>query len=51
MATQERICADCGAINHVGADACWRCLERLARTSAEPASTAEPTPQARPAIA
>jgi hypothetical protein len=29
MAVRERGCANCGAINYVGSDACWRCLESL----------------------
>ena len=50
MAMQETVCPECGAINQVIADACWRCLESLAD---RPAATTDPEPQAhpRPAIA
>jgi hypothetical protein len=51
MAVQERVCAHCGAINRVSADACWRCLESLPDPSpivAEAELTFEPAsePQA-----
>jgi ribosomal protein L40E len=45
MAMQEVVCVDCGAINQVIADVCWRCLESLSDRSA---ASAEPEPQAQP---
>jgi ribosomal protein L40E len=48
MAMQEIVCADCGAINQVIADVCWRCLESL---SNRPAAGLEPQVQPRPATA
>jgi ribosomal protein L40E len=51
MAKQEIVCADCGAINHVAAHACWRCLEPLSDRPAATAEVAEPPPDPRPATA
>ena len=44
MAIGERGCANCGAINHFNADACWRCLESLVQPSPV-AANAEQTPE------
>jgi ribosomal protein L40E len=46
MAMQEVVCVDCGAINQVIADVCWRCLESL---SNRPAAGPEPQVEPRPA--
>jgi len=48
MAMQEVVCVDCGAINQVIADVCWRCLEPLSR---RPAAGPEPQVEPRPATA
>jgi acetone carboxylase gamma subunit len=42
MAMQERVCPGCGAINQVNAASCWRCLEDLHETQAEPQPVPRP---------
>jgi len=44
MAMQERVCPDCGAINQLSAESCWRCLELLANPAHEVAAVADPRP-------
>jgi hypothetical protein len=46
MAMQEVVCVDCGAINQVIADVCWRSLEPIAD---RPVASADAEP--RPATA
>jgi hypothetical protein len=36
MAMQECVCAECGAINQVSSETCWRCLEGLHEAQVEP---------------
>jgi len=50
MAMQEVVCVDCGAINQVVADVCWRCLEPIAGRAAASLDL-EPQAQPRPATA
>jgi hypothetical protein len=50
MAMLEVVCADCGAINRMSADACWRCLEMLA-TAAPVSDHRDSRPAVQPRFA
>lgn len=47
MSVAEQVCRECGAINHLDADICWRCRTSLAAEPAPTAEAVEPSPTSR----